>query len=184
MQDQLAELAEGLKRYLRLQFVALLVGGIFLLLFAALGASWFVAQSSQSGLQDQINRQSAILARAVLRGEDVETEYQAVLEAIPKADLQETDIFRDILTIAERNNVDISGLTFQGSAPEKLGTQVYQALTFQLNVVGSRESILAFFDDMDVTQSLLETLIVRNATLRLGPGGTLSMAFTVYTDTS
>ncbi len=183
MQEQLEELAERFKPYLRLQFVALLVGGIYLLLFAVLGASWFVAQSSQSGLEGQINRQSAILARAVIRGEEVDTEYQAVQEAIPKAGLQETDIFRDMFTIAERNGVDIT-ITFQGSAPEKLGTQVYQALTFQLSAIGNQESILAFFDDMDVTQSLLETLIVKNASLRLGPGGTLSMAFTVYTHTS
>ena len=183
MQEQLEELAERFKPYLRLQFVALLVGGIYLLLFAALGASWFVAQSSQTGLQDQINRQSAILERAVTRGEEVETEYEEVQEAIPKADLQETDIFRDIFTIAERNGVDIT-MTFQGRGQEQLGTQVYQALTFQLNAIGNQESVLAFFDDMDVTQSLLETLIVKNASLRLGPGGTLSMAFTVYTHTS
>ena len=113
MQEQLELLADRVRPYLRLQFVALVIGGVFLLIYAAVGASWFVAQSSQSGLEDQISRQSAILARAEIRGEEVEEEFQAVQEAIPPVDLQELDVFRDIFAIAERNNVDISGLPFR-----------------------------------------------------------------------
>ena len=61
---------------------------------------------------------------------------------------------------------------------------MFQALTFRLSAIGNEERILAFFEDMDVTQNLLDTLIVTSASLNIDAGSTLSMELTVYTHAS
>ena len=97
------QVTERMGSYLRLQFVALVIGGAFLLVYATLGASWFLAESSQPDLRNDIDRASATVSRAQARGEQTDEAYERVQEAIPPADLQETDVFQDILAIADRN---------------------------------------------------------------------------------
>ena len=180
MLDRLEEL---LAPYLRLQWVALVVAGLFLLLYVVVGAGWFLSQSSQSGLRERIDQQRAIVTRAEARGEQVAEEYERVVEAIPPASLQETDVFQDILTIAERNNVSLT-TSFVGEVEEDVEGKTYRALTFQASVSGLREGILGFLLDMDETQELIETLIVNSASISALVSGTVSIDFTVYTHSS
>ena len=176
-------LEELLAPYLRLQLVALVVAGLFLLFYVVVSAGWLLSQSSQSGLRERIDQQRAIVARAEARGEQVSEEYERALEAIPPATLQETDVFQDILAIAERNDVSIT-TSFVGEAEEQVESKTYRALTFQASVSGIREGILGFLLDMDETQELIETLIVNSASISALVSGTVTMEFTVYTHIS
>ncbi|MCZ6788907.1 MAG: hypothetical protein O7D33_03020 [Chloroflexi bacterium] len=179
----LERVSEILAPYLRLQMVALAVAGLFVVFYLLIGAGWFLSQSSQSGLRTQIDQQRSIVNRAEARGEQVAGEYDRIAEAIPPASLRETDVFQDILAIAERNDVSIT-TSFTGEDEEQLGSKTYRALTFQASVSGLRQGILGFLLDMDETQELIETLIVNSASISALASGTLTMEFTVYTHAS
>ena len=175
---------ELLAPYLKLQFVALVVAGMFLLLYLVLGGRWFLSESSLAGLETELAQQRAIVNRAESRGEQVAEEYERLKDAIPPFSLQEVDVFQSILAIAERNDVDITSANFAGETQEQVENKTYRALTFQAAVTGTRDRILDFFQEMDEAQELIETLIVSNATISVQARGTLSMTFTVYTQVS
>ena len=181
MLDRLEEL---LAPYLKLQFVALVVAGMFLLLYLLLGARWFLSESSLAGLEEDVVQKRAIVTRAESRGEQVAEEYERVKDAIPPASLRETDVFQSILAIAANHDINISNASFVGEIEEQVESKTYRALTFQATVTGLQDRLLDFFQEMDVTQELIETLIVKTATISVQARGTLSMTFTVFTNVS
>ena len=175
-------LEELVAPYLRLRFVAIAVGGVFLLLYLVLGARWLLSESSLSGLEEEVVQQRSIVTRAESRGEQVAEEYERLKDAIPPFSLQETDVFQSILAIAERHNINIT-TNFVGESEEQVENKTYRALTFQASVTGLRDGILDFFQEMDETQERIETLVVKDASISTQVRGALSMTFTVYTHT-
>ena len=79
-------------------------------------------------------------------------------------------------------DINISNASFVGENDEQVESKTYRALTFQATVTGLRDGLLDFFQEMDETQELIETLIVKTATITLQARGTLSITFTVFTN--
>ena len=131
-----------------------------------------------------VAQQSSIVNRAESRGEQVAEEHERVKDAVPPFSLRETDVFQSILAIAEHHDINISNASFVGETEEQVENKTYRALTFQASVTGLRDGILDFFREMDETQELIETLIVKDATINTQARSALSMTFTVYTHLS
>ena len=163
--------------YLTLGRISLIVGGLFLIIYGALGFIYMTEGLSQQDMEDRLAQQKNILGRSTARAQEVESEYQRVQDAIPLADLTEIDVFKAILQLGGDSGV-APQISSRGESTETFGGQVYRVIQFQVSAVGPVEAVDDFFRKLDGEQTLLETLVVDTASLT---GGTTQMSFNVYT---
>lgn len=168
---------------LALTYWYVLVAGAFLLLYAGLGVLYLGAVQARDDKNVQLARQSAIVrgAQGLLR--DVEASYQALQEGVPPATLSETQVFVAMRDLAVASELEPTYPEFSGEvAQQRVGQELYRALTFLMTVRGDPETVWAFVQMLDRGRTPFKTLVVDSATLRLGETeGEATLRFTIFT---
>ena len=127
--------------YLTLERISLIVGGLFLIIYGALGFIYVTEGLSHEDLQTNLDQRMNILGRSAVRTQEVEEEYQRIQDAIPSADLTEIGVFKVILQLASDSGV-APQISSQGESTETIGGQVYRVLQFQVSAAGRLEAVL------------------------------------------
>lgn len=139
IQQRLAELAQQIAPYVTLGRISLVVAGLFLIIYAALGFVYVSEGLSQQTMRTDLTQKQNIIDRSIGRGQEVEAEYQRILAAIPSPDLTETDVFEAILQIASESGV-APQISYQGETAETIGGRALPAAALLLlqQVTGCR----------------------------------------------
>ncbi len=174
------EIGPQITPYLTMGRISMMLGGLFLIVYATLGFLYVTESTSQTRMREDIARLSRSTSASAGRAQEVDAEYRRVQEAIPPGDLTETDVFETILQLASEIGVTPQ-ISYSQETAETIGGQAYRVLKFQVTAAGPAEAVLDFFRALDKEQTLLETLVVQSVSLSTGGTGTTRMAFSVYT---
>ncbi len=157
-----------------------IVLGLFVIMAVAIGLVYFQQGGEQGDLRAEIDQQVRITSRARQSAEAVEARFREVQDAIPTADLRETDVYEVVLDIAGRSGVAAS-IRLQSMGTKKVGKTDYRVLTFTVTGTGGAEEVDAFIEALDRGQTSLTTLVVDDVKVFGDEEATTTMNLVVYT---
>ena len=134
---------------------SLLLIGLILIVYIALGFIYFQQGPQQKELQDKINQLTLVLSRELPSAEELEKARDEVNTNL--APLDAKDSIAVIVDIAEKNGIDVAGtankllISSAGSPqPVVVGGSTYMITIFNnIQVQGPREAVMAFVTDLD-----------------------------------
>ncbi len=165
----------------RIKALAAPIGlGLFVIMAVAIGLVYFQQGGEQGDLRAEIDQQVRITSRARQSAEAIEARFQEVQDAIPSADLKETDVFEVVLDIAGRSGVAAS-IRLQSLGTRKVGKTDYRVLTFTVTGTGGAEEVDAFIEALDRGQTSLPTLVLEDLKVSGDEEATATIDIVVYT---
>ena len=140
--------------------------GICLIIYVALGYVYFQQEPKQKDLTQQITQTSIIVARPLPGAGKLQAEYEAVNGAL--APLPVPEVLDIIVGIARESGIDVTpdGGKFNIPPPgsptsRKIGDASYQVLSIgDIRAQSDYENIMAFIADLDSGETL-ETLVLK-----------------------
>ena len=140
--------------------------GICLIIYVALGYVYFQQEPKQKDLTQQITQTSIIVARPLPGAGKLQAEYEAVNEAL--APLPVPEVLDIIVGIARESGIDVTpdGGKFNIPPPgsytsRKIGDASYQVLSISgISAQSDYENIMAFIADLDSGETM-ETLALK-----------------------
>lgn len=179
----------------RRRLTILFSAGVFLLLYAFLGALSWQQQAEQKKLGDQIKVAQRVLASQTAQDyEELEAEYETVRQSIPTATLTPGDVISAVIGIAQASGFnteltkngdsDSTSIKYKtGLATETVGKTKYGVLSFSVEVTGEYEKVLDFVGKLGSVQAL-QTLAINRVDVTLEEDRvTAAIDFVVYTRT-
>jgi len=144
---------------------ALILGGLILIIYVALGVLYLQQSAQQKGFEKQIVKLGAIIAKPLPSAEELQANYENVTQALtPWTDYDAVGI---IVSIAEENGIDIDVASGKFSVPSatisqvKVGGGNYQVRSFKnISVQGDHDNVMAFISDLDSGKTL-ETMVLK-----------------------
>ena len=144
---------ELLARIRRMGF--LLIIGICLVAYFALGFFYWQQGVKQQELEEQIQQTSAVVSKPLPSDEKLREEYDAVNVALAPITIQE--VLKRIVDIAQTHGIDVAPEAGKFNIPSpgapenrKIGGDTYQVLPVRdIRVVGDPDSVVAFIADLD-----------------------------------
>jgi len=148
----------------------LLLIGLILILYIALGFVYLQQGTKQGDLQEKINQLSTVLSRQLASAEELEADYERVTNAL--APMEEKALLDTLVSIAEDSGIAVDKESGQFNIPapgkpveRKLGEGSYQVLSFNnIRVEGARESVMAFISNLDSGETL-PTLVLKRVNI-------------------
>jgi len=134
--------------------------GFILIIYIAFGFLYLQQGVHQRDFQKQIVKLSAVIARPLPSGEELQTEYEEVNQALltPRTDYEAIGL---IVAIAEESGIDVDEASGKFNVPPttisqvKVGGGNYQIRSFRnIRVQGDYESVMAFISDLDSGETL------------------------------
>jgi len=143
--------------------------GLLLIVLLAMGVFYFQQKQELQSLEEQVAQLRSQVAIPVVISDELKANYAEAEEAIPgPGELSTDDVILDILSIAEANGFDVSGVSedIKISAREQPRTEEiagtnYQVLTFEVSVSERYDRVTNFIFDLDAT-SVLKTLVIES----------------------
>ncbi|MFQ6121809.1 MAG: hypothetical protein ACE5LA_01945 [Dehalococcoidales bacterium] len=153
-----------LARIGRLGFLILV--GVFLIIYIALGILYFQQGTKQKDLEEQINKLRIVVAKPLPSPEKLRAEYDEVNRSLSPMSVPEAIAI--LVGIAERSGIDVAPGSGKFSVPppgdpkmQKVGEGNYQILPFRsVKVQGDPDSVTAFLSDLDSGKTM-KTLILK-----------------------
>ena len=148
----------------------LLILGICVVAYVALGFFYWQQGEKQIELEEQIAKTSAIVSKPLPSAEKLNAEYDKVNEAL--IPLETPEALEKVVKIAQRSGIDIDpGSTMFNIPPpsspgeQKIGENTYQVLALRdIKVQGDHESVMAFVSDLDSGKTL-QTMVLRKISI-------------------
>ncbi|MBA7599424.1 hypothetical protein ES703_06457 [subsurface metagenome] len=148
----------------------LIVVGIFLIIYVALGFLYYQQGAKQEDLREQINNLRVVVSKPLPGVEKLTEEYDDVNHALLPLEVQEA--IRRLVDIAEESgiNVDQASGKFDvpppgGTITQTVGGGTYQVLAFRsVRVQGDYDSVMAFVSDLDSGKTM-ETMVLKNVNI-------------------
>ena len=140
-------------------------------------------RAAQAEARENIERLSGISTGAASRASEIEAEFQAIREAFPPPDLQETDVFRAMRSLVIETGLDVANTTIELKADlprQVVGTTEYRVMTFTLSVLGDFDDVWGFIQRLDRGEGPYRTLILTSATFSLSDTSTADLEFKLY----
>jgi len=145
----------------------LVLVGIFLIIYMALGFLYFQQGAKQEDLQEQINKLRIVVSKPLPSPEKLNAEYDEVNRSL--SPLEVPDAIKILVGIAEESgiNVDPASGKFNvpppgGTVKQTVGGGTYQVLPFKnIRVQGDHDSVMAFISDLDSGKTM-KTMVLKN----------------------
>ena len=143
--------------------------------------SLLAEQSQQTTLQEQLVRLGDIAASPPGRLESVTQEFEQVQDAIPSAELGETEVFELVLGKALSRGLTAQ-IDFRGQDLTKLGDTKYRLMSFGMTASGSYDALWDLLLELDGGPEDLVTLVLKKLSVTIaGDTGRATFDFVVYT---
>ena len=143
----------------------LLLIGLFLVIYIALGFVYLQQGAKQEELEKQIVNLSIVLDRVLPSGEELRAKYDEVNLALAPMDTK--DAIEKLVSIAKESGIDIDPLTDRFHVPsaklsqEEMDGGTYQLLSFSdIRMQGDYDDVMAFISDLDSGKTI-ETMVLR-----------------------
>ncbi len=148
----------------------LIVVGIFLIIYVALGFLYYQQGAKQEDLREQINNLRVVVSKPLPSAANLNEEYDDVNIAL--LPLEVPGALAILVDIAEASgiNVDPASDKFDvpppgGTVEQTVGGGTYQVLAFRsVRVQGDYESVMAFVSDLDSGKTM-ETMVLKNVNI-------------------
>jgi hypothetical protein len=152
------------------QVGVLVLIGLFLIIYIAIGIVYFQQGAQQKEIEEQITKLSAIVAKPLASDEKLRAEYDEANQALaPMTNIAAVEMLVDI---AEKCGIDVdpdAGKLRIAPAvvrEEKRGGGNYQVLTFSnISVQGDYDRVMAFISDLDSGKTM-ETMVLKKVTMK------------------
>jgi len=148
----------------------LIVIGIFLIIYIAIGIVYFQQGPQQRELEEQITNLSLIVAKPLGSDEELRAEYDEVNRLL--APITNSDAIAMLVGIAEKSGIDVAKdagklrINPATVREEKRGGGTYQVLSFSnITVQGDYDRVMAFISALDFGETL-ETMVLKKVTIR------------------
>jgi len=157
----------------------LLLAGVLVIIFVALGIVYMQQGAKQRELEEQINKLSLTLRKPLPSAEKLQADYDEVSRSLtPLTREGALDIYRYIdiiVSIAEESGIDVGPDSGKFHIPaqnlvrkEKVGESNYQVLSFQnIRVQGDNNSVMAFISNLESGEKLKALVLRRVDTSRV-----------------
>lgn len=159
------EIIKSLITRLRHSGIVLLIG-ILLIVYIALGVLYWQQGSQQRGLDEQITKLGLVVSRPPASGEPLQAEYNNVSGNLSLI-TDSRGAIAMLVGIAEKSGIDTSGEGNKFSVPPamlsqaQVGGGTYQLLSFRnIHVQGDYDKVMAFLSDLDSGKTL-KTMVLR-----------------------
>lgn len=157
-----------LARIGRMGFIILV--GIFLITYVALGILYFQQEPKQKGLKEQINSLLIVVAKPLPSVEKLKAEYNEVNRSL--APLSVPAVISVLVGIGAESGINVrpDGGKFNVPAPgnpveAKIGEGDYQVLPLKnIRVQGDYDSVMAFIADLDSGKTM-KTMVLTNVNI-------------------
>ncbi len=131
--------------------------GLFLVIYASLGAVYFKGHTGREDLNSQITRNRTILQRPHPNLEELKkqlSQAEAALATFPRPE-QSIELFDALIDVARESKVEL--ISIQAASPvQKQDKDIsYTLLPFNIMVQGSRENLLIFVIGLEQGAGLL-----------------------------
>ena len=145
----------------------LLLGGLILIVYIALGFLYWQQGGQQADLEQQIVQLSLVIARPLPPDTELRKEYEKVNSAllIPKTD---AEAIKMLVDIAEESGIDVTPESGKILVPpvsigqETVAGGSYRVLSFgNVRVQGVHDSVMAFISDLDSGKTR-ETMVLNS----------------------
>ncbi len=144
----------------------LIVVGIFLIIYIALGFLYFQQGAKQEDLRERINNLRIVVSKPLPPADELKAEYDEVNRFL--SPLEVPVAIAVLVDIAEKNgiNADPDSGKFNVSPPGSLATRevggsTYQILSFKsIKVRGDYDSVMAFISDLDSSKTM-KTMVLK-----------------------
>ena len=148
----------------------LIVVGIFLIIYIALGFLYFQQGAKQEDLREQINNLRVVVSKKLPSAANLNEEYDKVNRAL--SPLEVAKAIKVLVGIAEESgiNVDPASGKFNvpppgGTVTQTVGGGTYQVLAFRsVKVQGDHDSVMAFVSDLDSGKTM-KTMVLKNVSI-------------------
>jgi len=139
---------------------SLLIIGIILIIYIALGFIYFQQGPKQQGVQEQIDQLTAVLSRPLPDIAELQAEYDKVTTLLIPKDPK--DAIALLVGIAHKNGIDVSEEAGKFLIPSAgnptsvtIGSNTYQVLSFDnILVQGEPDNVTSFITDLDTGDTL------------------------------
>jgi len=148
----------------------LIVVGIFLIIYVALGFLYFQQGAKQEDLREQINNLRVVVSKQLPGDENLKAEYDKVNNAL--LPLEVAKAIKVLVDIAEKSGINIDPASGKfdvpppgGTVTQTVGGGTYQVLSFRsVKVQGDHDSVMAFISDLDSGKTK-KTLVLKNVSI-------------------
>lgn len=148
----------------------LLIIGICLVAYIALGVFYWQQNSKQTELLEQIQKTSVVVSKPLPSDAQLMAEFNEVNRSL--APISVPDALALIVDIARENGIDVSpeadkfNIPAPGSVQDrKIGENTYQVLPISnIRVIGDPDAVIAFLSDLD-RGATLETMILKKVNI-------------------
>jgi hypothetical protein len=145
----------------------LLIIGVCLVTYIALGIFYWQQGLKQEGLDEQIQKTSVIVSKPLAGTEKLQAEYEAVNQAL--APLAVPESLKIIVGIAEDSGIDVDSTAGKINIPapgsleqKKIGENNYQVLSLKnIKVRGEPEYVTAFISDLDSGETMKNMVLTK-----------------------
>ena len=140
-------------------------------------------RAAQAEARDSMERLSGISTGAASRAGEIQEEFQAVQEAFPPRELQETDVFRAMRTLVAEAGLDVASTTIELKAdvPRQIvGSTEYRVMTFSISIQGTFNDVWDLIRRLDQGEGPYGTLVLSSATFSLSRVSTADLEFKLY----
>ena len=151
------------------QVGVLVLIGLFLIIYIAIGILYFQEGAQQKGLGEQVAKLSAVVAKPLASDEKLRAEYDEANRALaPMTNIAAVEM---LVSIAAKSGIDVdpdaAKLRIAPAAvrEEKKGGGTYQVLSFSnVSVQGDYDRVMAFISDLDSGETQ-ETIVLTRITI-------------------
>ena len=148
----------------------LILVGVFLIIYVALGILYFQQGPKQEDLNEQINKLRIIVSKPLPSSEELRAEYNKVNLAL--APLPVPTALDIIVGIAEESGIDVDPASGKFNVPPpgdpatmKVSEGTYQILPLRnVRVQGDRDSVMAFVADLDSGKTM-KTMVLKKVNI-------------------
>jgi len=146
----------------------LIVVGIFLIIYVALGFLYFQQGVKQEDLRERINNLRVVVSKPLPSAANLEAEYAEVNLAL--SPLEVPAAIAVLVGIAGESGITVDPASGKFDVPppgspttQVVGEGTYQILSFRnIKVLGDYESVMAFLSDLD-SGKMMKTMVLKKA---------------------
>ncbi len=167
----------------RVQALALpIVGGVLLIMYAALALVYWQQRSQQIPIQGQLAQLSRVVNQPREGLEGLKAEVADARGLIPQ-ELMETEVYPTIRALAAQNRVQVRSQSAGKNTQDKIGDTVYDVMSFTIQVGGvgvAYQQVADFIANLE-TQQALPTLSIQKVSISQSEGtASATIEFKVY----
>lgn len=163
------ETLKNLLSRLRQTGVLLLIG-IFVIIYVALGFLYFQQGAKQKRLEDEIAKYAIILANPLPSAEELQADYETVIQSLVPRPTPE--ILAAIVDLASESGIDVNPDSGKLTIPppkapvtKTVGGTSYQVQTFgSVSMQGDYESVMAFISALE-SGEVLKTIVLKTVSI-------------------